>query len=243
MIVGAAGLLLSTVPGTGLVYGLSMLSLASFGIFGSFPVFWAISMRYFKPAAVAAGLAFVNTIAQLSGMASPSLMGWIKTVTNSATLGLYAFSGVLCTGAVIVVVSEVIEPKPAPVEKVEVPLPAAQPKREKPKPRNQEAAKQSKAAIQAQAQVRQSRTRRHADDVGRICAITSELAIESDGASGAAQALSGGSQVTRRARHGLCPLFHRWRRQRPLRKPRAIVRLWRARPGGALACATGVPGA
>ncbi len=42
------------------------------------------------------------------------------------------------------------------VQKVEVPLPVVQPKREKPKPRNQQAAKQSKAAIQAQARVPQS---------------------------------------------------------------------------------------
>jgi protein TonB len=51
---------------------------------------------------------------------------------------------------------EIVEEKPAPVEKVEVPLPVVQPKREKPKPRNQQAAKQSRAAIQAAAQVQQS---------------------------------------------------------------------------------------
>lgn len=85
--------------------GLTALSIASFGIFGAFPVFWAIPMRYFSPVAVAAGIAFVNTIAQFSGLASPSIIGWIKTATNSAAIGLYVFAGVLCVGALLLVVA------------------------------------------------------------------------------------------------------------------------------------------
>ena len=75
------------------------------GLFGAYPVFWAIPMRYFSAIHVAAGIAFVNTIAQLSGMASPAIIGWIKTATNSVSMGLYLFSAVLCVGALLLILS------------------------------------------------------------------------------------------------------------------------------------------
>ncbi|MCP2132579.1 MFS transporter [Bradyrhizobium ottawaense] len=103
MILGALGLVLSTFLADSLPLGLAVLSLASFGLFGAYPVFWAIPMRYFSHIAAAAGIALVNTIAQLSGMASPAIIGWIKTATGSTNMGLYLFAGVLCVGAVLLV--------------------------------------------------------------------------------------------------------------------------------------------
>ncbi|MDA9529025.1 MFS transporter [Bradyrhizobium sp. CCBAU 25338] len=105
MALGAAGLVASTFFTNNLPFGLVVLSLASFGLFGAYPVFWAITMRYFDSVSVAAGIAFVNTIAQLSGMASPSLLGWIKTTTGSVNLGLYFFAVLLCFGALLLVVA------------------------------------------------------------------------------------------------------------------------------------------
>ena len=55
------------------------MTLAVAGLLCSVPVFWAIPSALLSSAAAAAGLAVVNMLGDLGGMASPSVIGWFRT--------------------------------------------------------------------------------------------------------------------------------------------------------------------
>ncbi|RVT97991.1 MFS transporter [Rhodovarius crocodyli] len=63
-------------------------AIAAFGIYGSQPVFWTLPGSFLSGAAAAAGIAVINSLANLSGFAGPYVMGWIKTSTGDFTGGL-----------------------------------------------------------------------------------------------------------------------------------------------------------
>lgn len=99
---GAIGLLIcafaisrGSLPGV--VLGLA---LSAAGTMGSIPVFWKIPSFYLSGTAIVAGLAIINSIANLAGYFSPQLLGYLKTSTGSFTIGL-AIIAVVEFGAVI----------------------------------------------------------------------------------------------------------------------------------------------
>ncbi|WP_245513328.1 MFS transporter [Enterovirga rhinocerotis] len=63
-------------------------SIAAFGIYGCQPVFWALPGNFLSGASAAAGIAIINSLANLSGFTGPYVMGWVKTQTGSFTGGL-----------------------------------------------------------------------------------------------------------------------------------------------------------
>jgi MFS transporter, ACS family, tartrate transporter len=56
--------------------------LAGFGLSSTLPVFWNLPTAYFGAATVAAGLATINTIGNLSGYVAPQLMGVLRDATG-----------------------------------------------------------------------------------------------------------------------------------------------------------------
>jgi ACS family tartrate transporter-like MFS transporter len=77
-------------------------SVAAFGIYGSQPVFWTMPGMFLSGGAAAAGIAIINSLANLSGFMGPSVMGWVKTTTGSYTGGLLlaAIMAIIATGVV-----------------------------------------------------------------------------------------------------------------------------------------------
>ena len=51
--------------------------------------------------ASAAGIAMINSIGNLAGFVSPSILGWVKDVTHSTNAGMYVVAGALFLGAVL----------------------------------------------------------------------------------------------------------------------------------------------
>ena len=77
-------------------------SVAGFGIFGAFPVFWTLPTTFLSGAAAAGGIAIINSIGNLAGFVGPSVMGLIKDKTGSFTDGLLLLAGVAAVALVIV---------------------------------------------------------------------------------------------------------------------------------------------
>src|SRR6185312_5387805 len=64
-------------------FRLVTLRVASFGAFAVLPVFWSMPTAFLSGAAAAAGVAYINSIANIAGFIGPFVMGWIKDTTGS----------------------------------------------------------------------------------------------------------------------------------------------------------------
>jgi nitrate/nitrite transporter NarK len=103
-LLGALGLVLSVWAGSNAALAIAALSLATYGILTSLPLFWSLPTAFLGGAAAAAGIAFVNSFGNLAGFASPYLVGWTKDLTQSTATGMYVLAGFMVAGAVLVLV-------------------------------------------------------------------------------------------------------------------------------------------
>ena len=81
-IIGASAFL--TDPTTKMI----ALTIGAFGVFASLPIFWTLPTAFLAGAAVAPGIAAINSIGNLSGYFGPFAIGWIKDATGSFAWGL-----------------------------------------------------------------------------------------------------------------------------------------------------------
>ena len=102
MLIGAAGMTLSALAGTHTVLAIALLTIASTGVFSCAPLFWSLPTAFLSGAAAAAGIAAINSIGNLAGFVSPYVVGGLKDLTHSTQAGMYAVSGVLAAGALII---------------------------------------------------------------------------------------------------------------------------------------------
>jgi ACS family tartrate transporter-like MFS transporter len=77
--------------------------LASVGIYAALAVFWTLPTAILRGTAAAAGLALLNSFANLSGFVGPYLMGWLKQITGDYSLGLEVLAGMETLAAVSVI--------------------------------------------------------------------------------------------------------------------------------------------
>jgi D-galactonate transporter len=98
---GGLGLLLSTIYGDNVMLAMAALSLGTAGLLATMPVFWTYPSAILSGAAAAAGIAMINSIGNLAGFVSPSIIGWMKDVTNSTNAGMYVVAAALFVGAIL----------------------------------------------------------------------------------------------------------------------------------------------
>ena len=96
---GGLGLFLSTVYGNNVVLALMALSLGTAGMLSTMPVFWTYPSAILGGAAAAAGIGLINSVGNLAGFVSPTIVGWLKDVTGSTNAGMYFVAGALVLGA------------------------------------------------------------------------------------------------------------------------------------------------
>uniref|UniRef100_UPI0033415953 MFS transporter n=1 Tax=Castellaniella defragrans TaxID=75697 RepID=UPI0033415953 len=101
LIVGSLVLYSTQFVGGGLVVTLTLLSIASFFIFAC-ALFWSIPPTYLSPKTSAAGIAIISSIGILGGFVSPTLIGWLKTLTGSMESGLLVMTLIICLGGLTV---------------------------------------------------------------------------------------------------------------------------------------------
>jgi cyanate permease len=82
---------------------LKMLSLTigAVGVFASLPVFWTLPTAILGTGAAAAGIAAINSIANLAGYFGPYVMGYVKDATGSFAWGLAAVGATALIAVII----------------------------------------------------------------------------------------------------------------------------------------------
>lgn len=101
MLMAASGLVLSVLLASDVTLSFVALILACMGIVSGIPLFWSLPTSFLVGAGAAAGIAAINSIANLAGFAAPYLVGWLKQITQSTNSGMYLLAVVLLIGAAI----------------------------------------------------------------------------------------------------------------------------------------------
>ena len=83
--------------------GLTMiaLTLAAIGIYAAIGTFWSVPTAILTGTGAAAGLALVNALGNLGGLAGPAIIGVLKQANGDFTLALLFLAGALALGACI----------------------------------------------------------------------------------------------------------------------------------------------
>jgi Sugar phosphate permease len=82
-----------------LVFGMTI---AATGIIASFGIFWIFPARVLTGAAAAAGVALINSFGQIGGLIAPYMVGKVKDMTGSASMGLYTIAITCAVTAVLI---------------------------------------------------------------------------------------------------------------------------------------------
>ena len=101
MIVGAAGVGVSTQLAGQPVLAIAALTFGTAGVITALPNFWALPTRAFQGRAAAGGIALVNAFGNLAGFVAPYVVGWLKDTTHSTAAGMLLVTGVLALGAAL----------------------------------------------------------------------------------------------------------------------------------------------
>jgi D-galactonate transporter len=93
MLMAATGLVLSVLLASNVYLSFLALILACMGIVSGIPLFWSLPTSFLAGAAAAAGIAAINSIANLAGFVAPYVVGWLKQITQSTDSGMYHWCG------------------------------------------------------------------------------------------------------------------------------------------------------
>jgi D-galactonate transporter len=103
MMIGSVALVLAMiVGGTNIVLAVLLLSIAAAGIIPSAPMFWALPTSFLAGSAAAAGIAAINSVANLAGFVSPAIVGWLKDLTHTNLIPMIVIASVVVAGALTV---------------------------------------------------------------------------------------------------------------------------------------------
>lgn len=103
-IVAAAAFGASSIPGISGAGGIAALTIASAALMCQFAVFWALPTAILSGTAAAAGIAWINSIGNLAGYASPHAVGLIRDHTHSMLPALLVLAGAQMVTAVMILV-------------------------------------------------------------------------------------------------------------------------------------------
>jgi len=99
----AAGLILIGVFENTPLLAFAALVLGVTGVLSSFSPFWQMPTTLLAGTAAAGGIAFINSIGNLSGWLGPFVVGWLKDLTGKTSSGLYVVAAMEVLAAVLIV--------------------------------------------------------------------------------------------------------------------------------------------
>ncbi len=101
----ALGFVVSAAYAQNMAISLVFLSLATAGSMTCTALFWSLPTALLTGTAAAAGIALINSVGNLAGFLSPSLIGYLKDATHKNEYGMFLLAGILlCCCAMIWVV-------------------------------------------------------------------------------------------------------------------------------------------
>lgn len=89
MCAGAIALTFATLFASNLTLSLICLCIAASGVLTASSLFWMLPTNFLGGVSAAAGIAAVNSFANLAGFCSPYLIGWVTTNTGSNAIGMF----------------------------------------------------------------------------------------------------------------------------------------------------------
>lgn len=98
---GGIGLGLSAALADNQTLAMIALCVAASGIMTALPIFWSLPTSFLAEAGAAAGIALINSLGNLAGFVGPFAVGWLKDLTHSTDIGLYALAGCMTIGALL----------------------------------------------------------------------------------------------------------------------------------------------
>ncbi len=101
-LVTAIGLALSWMHVESLVLTMLILTMAAAAASTTQAAFWSVPPTFLSGAAAAAGLALINSVGNVGGMVSTSLVGWVTDLTGNSQDSLILFAGILLISVVLV---------------------------------------------------------------------------------------------------------------------------------------------
>lgn len=101
-LLGAAGLVTSVALADQPVLAIVALTVGTCGIFTAIPQTWSLATTFLAGSAAAAGIAFINSVGNLSGFVAPYAMGALKEATGGTGLGIVLIAGFQVLGAALV---------------------------------------------------------------------------------------------------------------------------------------------
>lgn len=102
VLAGLVGYAISASFGSSVVMLVLGLAIATTGLIASFALFWVFPPRVLGGVAAAGGIALINSIGQIGGVIAPYMVGKVKDVTGSASMGLYAIALVCAVAAALI---------------------------------------------------------------------------------------------------------------------------------------------
>lgn len=100
--IGAILLLMYPFADGNLMAALALLTVATAMMFMAYTVLWAMPSEHIKGEASAGGIALINTIGLSGGFWGPAIIGWAKTATGSANLGVVIVGCVFLCAALVI---------------------------------------------------------------------------------------------------------------------------------------------
>ncbi|WP_207003613.1 MFS transporter [Trinickia mobilis] len=116
-VIGLAGSTLVDPP----VLRLALLCLAAFGVYATLTIFWTLPAALLPAGTLAAGVAVMNSVGNLSGFAGPYVVGAIKEATGSFAGGMQVVAGfgMVAVGLVLLITRNATWTKKASVQSKE----------------------------------------------------------------------------------------------------------------------------
>lgn len=113
-IAGALSLIAAAYMTHSLARSIISMTVATSFIYAAYVVFWAMPTAYLKGTAAAGGIALINSMGLLGGFISPSLIGWLKTLTGSLQSGLLVMAALVVVGAMSILLNRLPQVAPTP---------------------------------------------------------------------------------------------------------------------------------
>jgi len=98
----ALGLALASMQFDSLVLTMLILTVTAAAASTTQAAFWSVPPTFLNGAAAAAGIALINSVGNIGGMVSTSVVGWITDVTGNSQNSLILFGGMLLLSVVLV---------------------------------------------------------------------------------------------------------------------------------------------